>query len=110
LFAKEILGSIFLKEVNSVITKDKCETKKKSRDWIQGKSKGFFSPASHPDRLFSPLSLIPKGNPGLFLLVLKQLESATDHPPPFIAKFKKNGAVLSNFHLPSYFVLNKSRA
>jgi hypothetical protein len=75
---------------------------KKSRDWIQGKSKGFFSLAPRLDRLFSPLT---KRNPGLFLPELKRLTSAADHWPPFNAKFKMNGAVLSNFHLPSRFVL-----
>lgn len=69
------------------------------------KEQGIFLSTTTSRPALSSLSLIPKRNPGLFLPGLKQLTSAADHSPQFSAKFKMNGAVVSNFHLLSCFVL-----
>ena len=78
MFSEEILGYIFLKEVNREITQIRNGQKKKS-ELDSRKQQGFSSAAPRSDRLFSPLSLIPKGNPGLFLPGLKQLRFTADH-------------------------------
>ena len=41
MFSEEILGCIFLKEVNREITQIRNGQKKKSRNWIPGNSKDF---------------------------------------------------------------------
>jgi hypothetical protein len=75
-----------LKKVSRVITK--ILVGQKIRGWIQESSTGFFSLTPRSDRLFSLLSLIPKGHPGLFLPGLKQLRSAAEHSPSSAPSFK----------------------
>jgi hypothetical protein len=72
---------------------------------IPGRGKKFFFTPQHPDRLWSPRSLLSNGM-GALSQGIKQPKREADHSAPSSADVKNGGAIPPLTHMSSGMVLN----